>query len=218
MNDTETTEPERDTISGKTRAELHEEAEPDNHLPTLHNGHAWLLKFIFEAFRTEPFTFDTETCRFEGSGKGVAVQDEQDRTREWFSEVISHGAVVCVNLEDAEVNGTEPLWELRAMPSMADGGITLDPSTTLRNLLDEFVTVLSEEQIKTAACIVIKGDEGLPPTAGAQLQQALVAHGARKDILVLTMPTGFDLSLVPEDKMKAKGWIRKPKLWTPGQT
>lgn len=188
---------------------------PGFELPTLHHGHAWLLKFLFKEFSADPFTFNLEQVKFEGRGKGIKIDREQENTKRWFAELVAHRAIVLHTTPDP---GIPPVWCVRALANVTDDVVTLDPGMTLDKLLSEFVDIISEKKVREASCVVIKGD-GIPPGFGDKFYHKLVGAGAKTDVLIVALPPGIDLSVLSPKQMKAKGWIpapTKPRIWLPG--
>lgn len=192
--------------------------EKTNELPELNNGHAWLLKWLFGQFKVDGFSYDPDSNTFEGNGIGVKVEQEAENVRRWFFDLVTHGAIAAANPEVIADGwkARDVVWQVRALPNVTETGTSLDTGIVMDKLVSEFVEVIPASRIEGAACVVIKG-EGAPPELVEGLRTAFIARGARKDLLIVQIPEGATLHVLPEKQMRAAGWVRKPRVWTPGQ-
>jgi hypothetical protein len=151
------------------------------------------MKFIFENFKTEVFHFDPDTCMFEGTGKGIRGDAEQENIALWFADCVDHGALA---LYSDPADPPPHAWQVRALPKVNGGIVQLDEAMTLETLLTEFVEIFSTRRLREACVVVLKGK--CDPRVASLLLEKLKKQGARDDLLLVQLPDGIDLSMVPE--------------------
>lgn len=191
---------------------------PENKpLPELHNGHAWLLKWLYDQFKVEPFQYDAGKGTFEGCGKGIAAEAEQDNIARWFGELVEHRAIgLHPSFDPVKDEVGKAPWQVLKLPSVTDGVLSFDADVTVKKLVDDLLTIIPREQFEGAACVALKGNS-VPGEFLDAFQKGLVAHGAREDVLVVCLPPGASLSFLSEKHMNSVGWEKKKSnLWKPG--